>query len=226
MPDVSVGYVTGTGDEVATAIEQLGLPVTLLGEADLASGDLSRFSTIVTGIRAFQVRADLRAANPRLIRYAEAGGHVVVQYNRLDFNQRMGTDAPSLGVPDSPFAPYPGFAVTDARVTDETAPMRVLATDRVLSVPNALSSRDWEGWVQERGLNFAAVRDPRYVNLLASTDPFPNNPGEKTGMLVVAAVGKGTWTYTGLSLFRQLPAAVPGAYRLLANLVGRPRGGR
>jgi LmbE family N-acetylglucosaminyl deacetylase len=210
-PDASVGYVTGTGDEVATAIEALGMPVTLLGEADLASGDLSRFSTIVTGIRAYQVRRDLRSASPRLIRYAEAGGHVVVQYNRPD---------------SSPLAPYPGFAVTGDRITDETAPMRVLTGDRVLSLPNALSPRDWEGWVQERGLNFAAVRDARYVNLLASTDPFPNNPGEKTGILVVATVGKGTWTYTGLSLFRQLPAGVPGAYRLLANLLGRPRGGR
>jgi hypothetical protein len=225
-PDVSVGYVMGTGDEVAMAVEELGVPVTLLGEADLASGDLSRFSTIVTGIRAFQVRPDLRAANPRLIRYAAAGGHVVVQYNRLDFNQSGGTDALLPAVPDSPYAPYPGFSVTNDRVTDETAPMRVLAGDRVLSLPNTLSPRDWEGWAQERGLNFAAVRDPRYANLLASTDPFPKNAGEKTGILVVATVGKGTWTYTGLSLFRQLPAGVPGAYRLLANLVGRPRGGR
>jgi len=223
-PNVSIGYVMGTGDEVAAAIAELGVPVTLLGEADLASGDLSRFTTIVTGIRAYQVRRDLRAANPRLMRYAEAGGHVVVQYNRLEFNQRADAAGSAAGrLADSPFAPFPGFSVTGNRVTDETAPIRVLKGDRVLSTPNVLSPRDWEGWVQERGLQLADVRDPRYENVLASTDPFPNNPGEQAGLLVVAPVGKGTWTYTGLSLFRQLPAGVPGAYRLLANLVSRPR---
>lgn len=213
-PRLQIGYVMGTGDEVAKAIGELGVPVTLLGEADLMAGDLSRFTTIVTGVRAYQVRRDLRAANRRLLRYVEEGGHLVVQYNRLDFNQ---------GAAESPFAPYPGFVVTGDRVTDETAPVRIRAADRVLAAPNVLSSADWDGWVQERGLQFAKVQDPRYLDILASADPFPLNPGEKTGLLVVAAVGKGTWTYTGLSLFRQLPAGVPGAYRLLANLISRPR---
>jgi hypothetical protein len=227
-PNVSVGYVMGTGDEVAQAIDALGVPVKLLGEADLAESDLRHFTTIVTGIRAYQVRRDLRAANARLLRYAEAGGHVVVQYNRVDFNRPgepplLGT-LRSTGTVDSPFAPHPGFSVTTNRISDETAPIRILASERVLTAPNLISPRDWEGWVQERGLHFAALRDSRYLDLLASTDPFPNNPGEKTGILVVTAVGKGTWTYTGLALFRQLPAGVPGAYRLLANLVGRPRG--
>jgi len=211
---LQIGYVMGTGDEVAKAIGALGVPVTLLGESDLLAGDLSRYSTIVTGVRAYQVRRDLRGANRRLLRYVEDGGHLVVQYNRLDFNQ---------GAAESPFAPYPGFAVTGERVTDETAPVRVLWKDRVLEAPNVLASSDWDGWVQERGLQFAKVGDPRYLDLLGSADPFPLNPGEKTGLLVVAAVGKGTWTYTGLSLFRQLPAGVPGAYRLLANLISRPR---
>jgi hypothetical protein len=152
----------------------------------------------------------------------------VVQYNRVDFNRPgepplLGALRPT-GTVDSPFAPYPGFSVTTNRISDETAPIRVLASDRVLTAPNLISPRDWDGWVQERGLHFAALRDSRYVDLLASTDPFPNNPGEKSGILVVTSVGKGTWTYTGLALFRQLPAGVPGAYRLLANLVGRPRG--
>jgi len=227
-PSTSVGYVMGTGDEVAQAIGALGVRVTLLGEADLAESDLARFSTIVTGIRAYQVRRDLRAANARLLRYAEAGGHVVVQYNRVDFNRPgepplLGALRPN-GTVDSPLAPYPGFSVTTNRISDETAPIRVLASDRLLTAPNLISPRDWAGWVQERGLHFAALRDSRYVDLLASTDPFPNNPGEKSGILVVTSVGKGTWSYTGLALFRQLPAGVPGAYRLLANLVGRPRG--
>jgi LmbE family N-acetylglucosaminyl deacetylase len=211
---VQVGYVTGTGDDVAQAISALGVPVTLLGEADLAAGDLSRFTTIVTGVRAYQVRRDLRAANARLLRYVEAGGNLVVQYNRLDFNQ---------GAAESPFAPYPGFSITGSRVTDETAAVRTRSRDTVLEAPNLIGPSDWQAWVQERGLQFAQVRDPRYKDLLASTDPFLLNPGEKTGILVVAVVGKGTWTYTGLSLFRQLPAAVPGAYRLLANLISRPR---
>jgi LmbE family N-acetylglucosaminyl deacetylase len=213
-PRLQIGYVMGTGDEVAKAIGELGVPLTLLGEADLAAGDLSRFTTIVTGVRAYQVRRDLRAASRRLLRYVEEGGHLVVQYNRLDFNQ---------GAAESPFAPYPGFLITGDRVTDEKAPVRIRVSDRVLQTPNLISSGDWDGWIQERGLQFAALRDPRYVDLLASADPFPLNPGEKTGLLVVAAVGKGTWTYTGLSLFRQLPAGVPGAFRILANLISRPR---
>jgi hypothetical protein len=127
------------------------------------------------------------------------------------------------GQPDSPYAPYPA-AVTNARVTDEDAPVRVLLPgSALLSMPNALAEPDWSGWVQERGLYFLEVRDPRYSELVAMADPFPENPGEKTGGLVEARVGQGTWTYVGLSLFRQLPAGVPGAYRLLANLVSRPR---
>jgi LmbE family N-acetylglucosaminyl deacetylase len=218
---ISVGYVMGTGDDVPAALRQLGVPVTLLEDSDLAAGDLSRFTTIVTGIRAYQARAALRSANPRLLRYVAAGGHLVVQYNREEFNAPGAAPGEYL---DSPFAPYPGFRVTTDRTTDEDAPPRIVADDPVLREPNPIDASDWKGWVQERGLQFARVADPRYRNLLAFTDPFPNNSGEKTGALVVAAVGKGTWTYTGLSLFRQLPAGVPGAYRLLANLVGRLRG--
>jgi LmbE family N-acetylglucosaminyl deacetylase len=218
---VSVGYVVGTGDDVPTALRELGVPVTLLADADLAAGDLSRFTTIVTGIRAYQARSALRSANARLLRFVEAGGHLVVQYNREEFN----APGPAPGqYGDSPYAPYPGFRVTPDRITDEDAPPKVVAADAVLRFPNAIGPQDWKKWVQERGLQFARVEDPRYRNVLAFTDPFPNNSGEKTGALVVASVGKGTWTYTGLSLFRQLPAGVPGAYRLLANLVSRPRG--
>jgi hypothetical protein len=102
--------------------------------------------------------------------------------------------------------------------------MRVLVPEHpLLTTPNRIGARDWEGWVQERGIQFLEARDPRYVELLAATDPFPLNPGEKKGILVEARVGKGTWTYVGLGLFRQLPAGTPGAYRILANLVSRPR---
>jgi hypothetical protein len=230
-PAVSVGYVMGSGDEVAEAIRQLGVPVTLLGPDDLASGDLDRYSTIVTGIRVYQTRPDLRSYHGRLMKYVEAGGNLVVQYNKFEFNlaalRRFTTSdvAPPQrsGQPDSPFAPYPA-AVTNARVTDENAPVRVLVPGSApLSVPNVLDESDWSGWVQERGLYFLEARDPRYSELLAMADPFPENPGEKKGSLVEARVGQGTWTYVGLGLFRQLPAGVPGAYRLLANLVSRPR---
>lgn len=225
-PGTAVGYVMGSGDALADAIRQLGLPLTLLTADDLLFGDLSRFTTIVTGIRAYETRPDLRSAHGRLIRWVEAGGHLVVQYNRAAFNRLAPeTPAPSAGEP-SPYVPFPA-AVTSERISDETAPMRLLAPAHpLLTAPNRISPADWEGWVQERGIQLLAARDPRYAELLAATDPFPGNPGEKRGLLVEAKVGKGTWTYVGLALFRQVPAGVPGGWRLLANLVGRDSGAR
>ena len=222
-PGVSVGYVMGSGDAVADAIGQLGVPVTQLSAADLAFGDLGRFSTIVTGIRAYETREDLRSSHGRVMRWVEAGGHLVVQYNRAAFN-RLAPDAPAPADAPSPYVPYPAV-VTSERISDEGAPLRVLAPAHpLLTTPNRIEESDWRGWVQERGIQFLAARDPRYTELLAATDPFPFNPGEKRGMLVEAKVGKGTWTYVGLALFRQVPAGVPGGWRLLANLVSRPRG--
>jgi hypothetical protein len=229
-PGVTVGYVLGAGDEVPPAITQLGLQPVLLTPDDLAYGDLSRFSTIVTGIRAYNARKDLRANNQRLLDYAKAGGHVVVQYNKFEFN-RLSDQAPAGSFSGegsaqavSPFAPYTG-SVTYERVTLEDAPMNVLApTHPYFTTPNRIGPADFAWWVQERGLYFFGARDPHYVELLSSADPFPKNAGEKKGILVDAPVGKGTWTYVGLGLWRQLPAGTPGAYRLLANLLSRPRG--
>ena len=226
-PAVKVGYVLGAGDEVPPAIQQLGLTPTMLSADDLAYGDLSRFSTIVTGIRAYQTRKDLRANNQRLLDYARAGGHVVVQYNKFEFNRL--SDAPAEGFSGggsaealSPFAPYPA-SVTYERVTLEDAPMNVLVPGHAFfNVPNRIGKADFDGWVQERGLYFLGAKDPHYVELLSSADPFPKNAGEKKGILVDAPVGKGTWTYVGLGLWRQLPAGTPGAYRILANLLSRP----
>jgi hypothetical protein len=223
-PGTAVGYVMGSGDALAEAIRQLGVPLALLAADDLLFGDLSRFTTIVTGIRAYETRPDLRSAHGRLLRWVEAGGHLVVQYNRAAFN-RLAPEAPAspADVP-SPYVPFPA-AVTAERISDEAAPMRVLAPSHpLLTAPNRIGPADWEGWVQERGIQLLAARDPRYTELLAATDPFPYNPGEKQGLLVEAKVGKGTWTYVGLALFRQVPAGVPGAWRLLANLV-RPGSG-
>jgi hypothetical protein len=227
-PGVSVGYIMGSGDKGPEAIEQLGAPVTLLTADDIAFSDLSRFSTIVTGIRAYEQRQDLRAYNQRLLDYVRAGGHLVVQYNKTGANQLMvggGGGGRGRGGPPaaSPFFPYPA-AVTSARITVEETPVRVLVPDaRELNTPNKITSKDFDNWVQERGLYFFGANDPQYVDLLAATDPWPNNPGEKKGMLTVTSVGRGTWTYVGLGLWRQLPAGVPGAYRIMANLISRPR---
>jgi hypothetical protein len=223
-PRTAVGYVMGSGDAVADAIRQMGVALTLLSPDDLRFGDLGRFSTIVTGVRAYETREDLRSSHARLLRWVEAGGHLVVQYNRAAFNRLTPDDPPPPDDAPSPYVPYPAV-VTSERITDEAAPLRVLAPGQaLLTTPNRLEAADWEGWVQERGIQFLAARDARYTELLAATDPFPYNPGEKRGMLVEAQVGKGTWTYVGLALFRQVPAGVPGGWRLLANLVGRPGG--
>ncbi len=228
-PDLAVGYVMGSGDEVPAAIRQLGASVTLLTPDDIAFGDLSRFSTIVTGIRAYEKRPDLRAYHQRLLDFVREGGHLVVQYNKVGMNWLGGERHGGFGGPmpeSSPYTPYPAL-ITSHRVTVEEAPVVVLTPDRLeLTTPNRIGARDFDGWVQERGLYFFGAKDERYVDLLASSDPWPKNPGEKRGLLTVAPVGQGTWTYVGLGLWRQLPAGTPGAYRILANLVGRPRADR
>lgn len=206
-PGLRVGYVMGVGDQVPPAIEQLGVELTLLGADDLAWGDLSRYDAIVTGVRAYERRADLRANNRRLLQYAQAGGTLIVQYNKFEFNEAQ-------------YGPYPA-KVSSNRVTGEEAPVQVLVPDHpVFNSPNRIGEDAWAGWVQERGLYFLAPdKDPRYADLVSLEDPFPHNPGVKTGALVEARVGKGRWIYLGLGLWRQLPAGTPGAYQLLANLL-------
>jgi hypothetical protein len=205
-PGVHVGYIMGVGDQVPQALEQLGARVDLISPEQLASGDLSQYTVIMTGVRAYERRPDLRANNQRLIEYAERGGTVLVQYNKFEFNQAQ-------------YGPYPA-KVSSGRVTDENAPVKVLEPDNpVFNVPNRLGAETWEGWVLERGLYFLGDRDPRYRDLVESSDPFPLNSGVKRGALVEAQVGKGRWLYIGLGLWRQLPAGTPGAYRLMANLI-------
>jgi len=205
-PNLTVGYVMGVGDEVPQAIAELGIKVDLIGAEDLAWGDLSRFHTIVTGVRAYERRADLRANNGRLIEYVRNGGTLIVQYNKFEFN-------------DAQYGPYPAV-VSDNRVTDERAPVNIVARGHpVFTTPNETSDTTWGGWVQERGLYFLGERDSRYRDLVSLADPFPGNPGVKDGALVEATFGKGRWVYVGLGLWRQLQAGVPGAYQLLANLI-------
>jgi hypothetical protein len=205
-PALTVGYIMGVGDQVPAAIEQLGAKVEMIGADDLAWGNLSRFSTIVTGVRAYERRSDLRASNSRLLEYIRDGGTLVVQYNKFEFNAAQ-------------YGPYPA-RVSDDRVTDEHAPVTVLAaTDPVFTTPNRITSAAWDNWVQERGLYFLGERDSRYRDLVSLEDPFPYNAGEKRGALVTASYGKGHWAYVGLGLWRELPAGVDGAYQLLANLI-------
>jgi LmbE family N-acetylglucosaminyl deacetylase len=207
-PDLTVGYVMGVGDEVPAALEQLGVPVTFIGADELSWGDLSKYDVIMTGVRAYERRQDLRAYNHRLIDYAKAGGTVIVNYNKVEFN-------------DAQYGPYPGRVGRD-RVTDENAEVRVLAPKHpVFNQPNAIGRADWTGWVQERGLYFFDTdgRDPRMVDLLEFDEPFDYNKGAKRGALVEAQVGQGRWIYVGLNLWRQLPAGTDGAFRLMANLL-------
>jgi hypothetical protein len=210
-PGVRVGYIVGAGDQVPAALEQLGARVEFIEPDELAWGDLSKYEVIVTGTRAYQRRSDLRAYNRRLIEFAERGGTVIVQYNKMEFNQAQ-------------YGPYPA-KVSSSRVTDETGPVKMLVpNDPVFNYPNKIGEATWNGWVQERGLYFLGDKDPKYVDLLSVEEPFPDNKGVKTGALVAAPVGKGRWLYVGLGLWRQAPAQTEGAYQLLANLValGKP----
>ena len=205
-PNLLVGYIMGVGDQVPPAIEQLGAKVEMIEPDELAWGNLGRYDAIVTGVRAYERRADLRAHNNRLIEYAQNGGTVIVQYNKFEFNQAQ-------------YGPYPA-KVGSNRVTDENAPVQVLDADHpVFHFPNEIGSAAWQGWVQERGLYFLGERDPRYVDLLQLNEPFEYNKGWKQGALVEARAGKGRWIYVGLGLWRQLPAGTDGAYQLLANLI-------
>jgi LmbE family N-acetylglucosaminyl deacetylase len=205
-----VGYVRGAADMVPEALQAIGVPVTLLGPDDLARGDLAQYDVVVVGSRAYETDPALVANNGRLLDYARAGGRVVVQYQQYPFvNGR--------------FAPFPlTIARPHDRVTDETAPVHVLAPeDPLFRAPNAIGDADWQGWVQERGLYFAHDWDPAYTPLLETGDA-----GEQLrGGVLVAPLGRGLYVYTGLAFFRQLPAGVPGAYRLFVNLLARPAAG-
>jgi GlcNAc-PI de-N-acetylase/NPCBM-associated, NEW3 domain of alpha-galactosidase len=210
-PNLTVGYVMGSGDEVPTALRQLGAKVEMLDADELAWGDLSRFGAIVTGVRAYEKRPDLAANNQRLLDYATKGGTVIVQYNRHDRS----------GFNDAQYGPYPA-RVTINRVTDENGEVQILAGDNpAFHYPNEIGAAVWKGWVQERGTYFLETQDPHYVDLLQVYEPFDNNKGWKKGALVEAAVGKGHWTYVGLGLWRQLAAGTDGSYQMMANLISR-----
>jgi hypothetical protein len=205
-PNLSVGYIVGVGDQVPPAIEQLGAKLTYIESDELAWGDLSKYDVIMTGVRAYERRDDLKAYNRRLLDYVERGGTMIVQYNKMEFNQQQ-------------YGPFPA-RVSSNRVSDETVPVEMLQREHpVFTRPNRIGAATWSGWVQERGLYFLGEKDPKYTDLVSMVDSFPDNPGVKLGSLVEARVGKGRWLYVGLGLWRQLPAGTDGAYQLLANLL-------
>jgi len=208
-PGLAVGYVMGVGDQVPAGIAQLGARVQLLDEKDLASGDLARFDAIVTGTRAYVVREDLRTYNQRLLDYVKSGGNLIVLYNTPEF------------VPTK-LAPYPADLPPDAEeVSEEDSPVEILAPDEpVLHRPNEITLADFQGWVEQRGSKFFASWDPAYTALIATHDK--GQDPQKGGWLT-ARYGKGHYTYFAYALHRQLPYGVPGAYRLLANLLSLGR---
>jgi hypothetical protein len=204
-PGVRVGYVMGVGDEVPAAIAQLGARVTLLDREALATGDLSRFDTIVTGTRAYAVRDDLRAHNRRLLDWVRAGGHMIVLYNTPEFD------------PDA-FAPRSGELPNNAEeVSEQSAAVEILEPDhRFFTTPNRIGPADFDGWIEQRGSKFFTTWDPRYTSLVSSHD---EGQAPQRGGWLTTTHGKGRWTYMAYALHRQVPYGVPGAYRVLANLI-------
>jgi LmbE family N-acetylglucosaminyl deacetylase len=203
-PRAALAYVPGVSDNVAPALADLGLPVTVLDSAALGTADLSRFTHVVVGPRAYEANAGLRAHNARLLDWTRDGGTMVVQYGQYEMTRP--------GV-----MPYPVTLGRPAqRVTLEDAPVTPAGDARVLATPNRLTAADWQGWVQERSTYMPATADPAYRTAISLNDP--GEPANAHGILV-APLGRGTYVYVTLALFRQLPAGVPGAARLMANLL-------
>ncbi len=209
VPATVIGHVAGPGDEVADGLRRIGAKIEDIDDEELAHGELDRFGAILIGVRAFNTRDELRRHHQRLFDFAERGGTVLVQYTTKPRREPLGV----------PLLPYK-MDIGRGRVTDETAAIELLKPDHpVFTTPNAIGEKDFAGWVQERGLYFGATWDDKTVTpLLSLADP--KEPAEK-GALLVADHGKGRVIYCGLSLFRQMPAGVPGAYRLITNLLAR-----
>jgi LmbE family N-acetylglucosaminyl deacetylase len=205
----NIGYIPGAGDSVAQSLTQMGCTVTTLTGPDFTPDRLQKFDAIVIGIRAFNVRTDLAPALPALFAYVQAGGNIIEQYNT------------PTGLKTTTLAPYDLKLSRDLphnRVTDENAPITLLVPDHpIFNTPNKITAADFNGWVQERGLNFASEWDTTHLTPLIACNDIGEAPLK--GGLLVAQYGKGYFVYTGLSWFRQLPAGVPGAYRLFANLI-------
>lgn len=207
----NIGYIPGAGDLIPQALKQIGYEVTSLDHNLLMNGDLSRFDAIVTGVRLYNINEDVPAIQAKLLNYVKNGGTLVQQYN---------VNAP---LKISQLGPYP-FTLSRTRVTEEDAAVKFLRPEHpVLNYPNKITAKDFEGWVQERGIYFADNLDPKYTSILSMQDK-----GEQpaSGSLIVADYGKGKYIYTGLVFYRELPAGVPGAYRLFVNLLSAGASGQ
>jgi len=223
-PNLRVGYVTAEGEPIPDVLGRLGIQVDMLDAKDLAFGDWSRLRAIVVGVRAYELRPELAGANQRLLDYVSKGGTLVVQYNR-DFVWDKLEPAPYPALISPPLPPAKEGAPPTPRqlprITDENSPVKFLKpNDPLLNTPNKITQEDFKGWVQERGLYFWTQFDPKYTALLTMHDP---GEPDLDGGLVYAHYGKGTYIYTGLAFFRQLPDGVPGAYRLFVNLLAASR---
>lgn len=205
-----IGYIEGAGDLVPDALMQMGYEVKILKEADLNIDNLKQFDAIITGIRAYNVHEYLNNAYTDLMKYVENGGNMIVQYNTSN----------QIGPVKAKISPYP-FNISRNRVTEEHAEVKFLLPQHpALNTPNKITDRDFEGWIQERSIYMADKVDNNYQSILSMHD---SNEGEQSGSLIIAKYGKGNFVYTGLVFFRELPAGVPGAYRLMANLIGLPK---
>lgn len=203
-----IGYIAGAGDLVPESLKEIGYEVVNLTSRQVISSDLSAFDAIVTGVRLYNVNDQIKSMQPKLMKYVENGGTLLIQYN---VNSPLRIE--NMG-------PYP-FRLSRDRVTEEDAKVTVLAPESpVLNYPNKITAKDFEGWIQERGLYFVSDADQRYKQILSMND---NGENAKTGSLIVADYGKGRYVYTGISFFRQLPAGVPGAYRLFVNLLSQKK---
>ncbi len=203
-----IGYIAGAGDLIPESLQQIGYHVSTLSETEIMNADLAQYDAIITGVRAYNVNERLAVMHPKLMEYVNKGGTLLIQYNVTNplLVQNIG--------------PYP-FKISRDRVTDENVNVRFLEKDHpVLNYPNKITAKDFEGWIQERGLYFLSDADPKYSRILSM-----NDPGEtpKDGSLLVADYGKGRFVYTSLVFFRELPAGIPGAYRLFVNLITKQK---
>jgi hypothetical protein len=204
----NAGYIVGAGDKVPQALEQMGYKVTMLTEKDITQTTLKQFDVIITGVRAYNIHAWLSNVYPILMAYVKDGGVLLTQYNTNN----------SIGPVKANISPYP-FTISRNRITDETAAVNFLLPNHpALNYPNKITQKDFEGWIQERSIYNAEKADTAFKKILSMKDPGEN---EQDGSLVIADYGKGKYIYTGLVFFRELPAGVPGAYRLFANLIAK-----
>ncbi len=202
-----VAYVHGAGDLIPESLNAIGIHVDVLSSEQLLKTDLAAYDAVILGVRSFNVNKNIAQVQTKLLDYVQGGGTVLTQYNV------------SNGLVSKNFGPY-AFSLGRNRVTDELAPVHYDEKDPVFNYPNKITAADFENWVQERGLYFAENIDKRYRTPIAMHDP---GEGLHKGSLLVTSYGKGKFVYTSLSFFRQLPAGVPGAYRLFVNLLSKSK---